>query len=253
MCREIFWYIGRSDENIPTDYQQSVDLFHWLIRENPYVILIDSLDQLSNDYEARSSITFLANMTPHIDTRIIVSCLPDEKNMSTGKWIYCYGCDTRLLEANIPRVTVPAISSIADVEEILLQLLNQQSRQLSRSQLDYALTKALEEPTVLYLSLAVRVLRYWTSGMVEDECLSHGTVPELIHQIFESLENKYGSTLTRVALAMLTHAVDGLRESEMEDLLSINANVLDSVYEYHKSSWRTCELLVSEKCDSVIL
>ena len=44
------------------------------------VLLIDSLDQLSNENLARSNLSFLKGIRPHKETLIIVSSLPDEKD-----------------------------------------------------------------------------------------------------------------------------------------------------------------------------
>jgi hypothetical protein len=185
-------------------------------------------------------------MNPHKDTRIVVSCLPDERVVETGQWLYCYGCDTRLKEAKIARVTVPlfekdcsasnGLLTVANIEMVISQLLTKASRTLTRPQLDFVISKACEEPTALYLSLAVRVVREWTSSMPTDACMLNGTVVGLISQLFDSLESNYGVMLTRSALTLLTHAVDGLRDVEMEDLLSLNDDVLQHVFEYHESS-----------------
>ncbi len=71
----------------------------------PMVLLIDSLDQLSNKHLARSDISFLKEARVHPDSIIIVSCLPDDKAT------YFYGCDTKLQQSNIPRVDVPLMNT----------------------------------------------------------------------------------------------------------------------------------------------
>jgi hypothetical protein len=81
-------------------FEQWVKYFHSLLAAHAVVVVIDSLDQLSNDDEARSGMTFLKGLKPHADTRVIVSCLPDETDALTGKR-YFYGCDTRLREAGV--------------------------------------------------------------------------------------------------------------------------------------------------------
>ena len=53
--------------------------------DNAVVLLIDSLDQLSDRDRARSDISFLKHVRPHRNTVIIVSCLPDERD--TGLYI----------------------------------------------------------------------------------------------------------------------------------------------------------------------
>ena len=59
-------------------YDALVSHFHRLLQENAVVLLIDSLDQLSDENLARSHLSFLKGLKPHRDTRIIVSTLPDD-------------------------------------------------------------------------------------------------------------------------------------------------------------------------------
>ena len=84
---------------VDKDYKTLVSYFQSLLQTHPMIVFIDSLDQLSNDDLGRSDISFLKNVQPHADTRIIVSCLPDELevNAETGKR-YLYLCETRLRE-----------------------------------------------------------------------------------------------------------------------------------------------------------
>ena len=53
--------------------------------DNAVVLFIDSLDQLSDRDHARSDVSFLKFVTPHPNTVIIVSCLPDERD--TGLYL----------------------------------------------------------------------------------------------------------------------------------------------------------------------
>ena len=48
--------------------------------DNELVLFIDSLDQLSDRDRARSDISFLKGVKPHLNTAIVVSCLPDEQD-----------------------------------------------------------------------------------------------------------------------------------------------------------------------------
>ena len=69
-----------------------------------------SLDQLRDENQARSKISFLRGVKPHPDTRIIVSALPDDKitgdQRNNADGVYYYGCDTCLAMHCVPRVEV---------------------------------------------------------------------------------------------------------------------------------------------------
>lgn len=54
---------------------------------------MDSLDSLSDEDGARSSLSFLADFLPHRDTKIILSTLPDNETF--------YGCQTLLAHYSV--------------------------------------------------------------------------------------------------------------------------------------------------------
>ena len=70
---------------------------HNLLQQYRVVLFIDSLDQLSNKDLARSDLSFLTGVKPHEDTRIIVSTLPDSREVDG----YYYGCEHRLKSAGV--------------------------------------------------------------------------------------------------------------------------------------------------------
>ena len=104
-------------------FTEVVVYFHRLLVEHAMILVIDSIDQLSNENLARSNITFLKGVKPHKDTRIIVSALPDEKDVD-GNWVYRYGCDTMLALGNVPRVVVRRLeeSQAGEIKERRLLL-----------------------------------------------------------------------------------------------------------------------------------
>ena len=54
----------------------------------------------------------------------------------------------------------------------------------------------------------------------------------ITEQILEGLERNFDRELTRVALGFITLSVHGISDVEMEDLLSLHANVLKIVLKY---------------------
>jgi Cdc6-like AAA superfamily ATPase len=67
------------------DYDNAVAHLHKLLRNNPIILFIDGIDQLSDENLARSSISFLRDVKPHRSTRIIVSTVPDSHEQHYGK------------------------------------------------------------------------------------------------------------------------------------------------------------------------
>ena len=53
-----------------------------------------------------------------------------------------------------------------------------------------------------------------------------------INALFERIERQHGRKLVRKALGYITAAKSGLTETELEDLLSCDDDVLDDVYQF---------------------
>ena len=217
---------------IPTTYDRAVQYMHRLLGRYPVLLVIDSLDQLSNNYKERSELSFLRGLRPHPQTRVIVTTLPDDEQ-------YFYLCDNRLALSNVPRVIVEPLAKDGDlhqVSEMAQAMLEQRNRKLTEQQL-CILEKAIEvEPTALYVNLAVNsIVCHWDSYTTDPNSLTLvPTVKGIIGQIFDNLERDFGKTLVDATLIILTLSVDGVSDVEMQDLLSIDDKVLNFVFQYSR-------------------
>jgi WD40 repeat protein len=301
ICHQIELGVGKSfNKKLETmSYMDVVTHFHGLMAAYPVVLLIDSLDQLSDADLARSDISFLKGITPHPKSKIIVSTLPDERNSDSGEWIYYYGCDSKLAAAGVKRIEVtpfqqataalpapslfpggggplsasgsntstdsqstvvvnpfghprqprhtPITSSTHSLGamssnkltgegegiSVMKSMLERRGRTLTPMQWSYVIDQISVEPTALYLWLAVRVVEKWSSNNVVDldVQLAPGVKP-LINQIFDEVERSYGKSLTRAAVGLITFSTSGVSDAEMEDLLSLDPEVMESVNQY---------------------
>ena len=220
-------------------YDRQVYYFQKLLHDHPAVLFIDSLDQLTDENQGRSRISFLRNIAPHPLSRIIVSCLPDEYDEVKQEWKHCYQCETRLREANVQRLVVRMSEDESESTNVAMTLIKDIlfqhcSRTLTAAQWLDVRVKVAVEPTALYVHLAVSVVRHWTSdsqGQYSQPML-RGGVHALIEQIFATLERDFGSVLAKAALGFITYSVNGVSDVEMEDLLSMHDAVLDHVFQY---------------------
>jgi WD40 repeat protein len=232
----------KSDDLALQKYDDIVGYFQRLLHDYPVILFIDSLDQLTDENQGRSQLSFLRGVKPHPDTRIVISCLPDEReiNIETGL-SYLYLCETRLLEASVPRVDVKMTPNRAVEEsmEIVDSLLMQRGRtlQLENRAIVKQKIARVQGQTALYITLSVKVISKWTSDIEAVSALP-GTVVDLIKHLFSSLENEFGKKMTRLALAILTFARKGISDIEMEDILSMNDDILNSVFTYHTPTVR---------------
>ena len=234
ICKQIQLIYNLPFDTISNDYNAAVAYFHGLLLVHPVLLFIDSLDQLTDAYQARSKLSFLVGVKCHKDTRIIVSALPDERDKDNpNKWKYVYLCDTRLNEHKVPRVTVPLFdSSSSEAESLINDLLSLSKRRITRIQMKSLLESASVESTALYFSLSVGVVRHWESYFdIENQVeysqdtndnqihatvvryMLHGlrvSVRGLINQIFDQLEKDYGVLLTRFAVGLITFSRSGI-------------------------------------------
>lgn len=240
ICAQIKYNFEYEDKSVPQTYAEACECLFDLVNKHAVVLLIDSIDQMSDSFAERSRLSFLEFIDPHPDTRIIVSCLADERDPITQRWLYCFGCDTRLKESEVPRLQVPGFSggegTDSDARFVLGQMLNKESRQLTPNQWTYLMKQVAVEPTALYTRLAVRTVLHWRS--TDESYELKETVRGLINQILEHVEREYGQLLTRYALGFITFSVGGIKNDEMEDLLTLDDDVLDSVFQYHTPNVR---------------
>ena len=222
ICKQIQLLYNHKGKPVSTSYVDAVKYFHSLLSSYPVNLFIDSLDQLSNDNQARAKISFLDGAKIHKDSCIVVSALPDEREKG-----YFYQCDFNLAKAEVPRITVDAI---ADPQAIVSSLLSYQSRTLTNDQMKYLLSQAAFEPTALYLRLAMKVAKDWTSFQEKIE-LTQG-VRGLCNQLFDTLERDFGQALVRAMLGLLTFSVGGLNINHVQDLLSLDDEVKNSTFQY---------------------
>ena len=223
-------------------YDKVVEYFQLLLRTYPVMLFIDSLDQLTDENQGRSQISFLKGVRPHPKTRIIVSCLPDDQVESAETGLkYVYLCETRLKSAHVPRVDVRMTteSALEESTEIIDTLLKRKGRTLQPHQREMVRLRISEtkELTALHISLLARVLSKWT-GEVDADVLLQGGVVKLIEDFFNALQNEFGRDMTRMALAILTFSKKGISDIELEDILSSCDEVLDKVFQYATPSIR---------------
>jgi hypothetical protein len=126
--------------------------------------------------------------------------------------------------------------------EILAQLLTKSNRQLSDLQWT-SIHKVFKKTTEIYplhVKLLFDISSKWTSSYkVPDEFSECISSKDTIKYLFKTLEQLYGMTLFSHCIFYLTlFDYKGISESELEDILSIDDDVLTSVFEYHHPSVR---------------
>ena len=217
------------------------------------MLIIDNLDQLSDDDQGRSEISFLKGVRPHPDSIVLVSTLPDHIDTSTYfpscillcfificdlyliiakvTRSYFYGCETKLRATQVPMLGVGHLNGV-DTRQIFEMCLRREGQALLPHQWDILTTQSAHEPSALFVALAVVVVKDWVSFTPFDQLTLHCGVEQLLSQIFRTLQKQFGKRLVYVALSFLTQSNDGISDTEMEDLLSLHDGVMIVVNQF---------------------
>ena len=135
---------------------------------------------------------------------------------------------------HFPDESFKAIPKMSEDEAggILDNWLRDAKRSLTPQQRQYVLNMFNKCPLPLFLKLAFDEACRWKSYTPHNETDLPSTIREIIHSLFDRLERIHGKMLVSHALAYISASKNGLTESELEDLLSLDDDVLNDVYQY---------------------
>nr|KAG5689073.1 hypothetical protein BaRGS_010607 [Batillaria attramentaria] len=176
--------------------------------------------------ERRSSTTDLAaeDLPPYV--KMIVSTLPEDHYEAFPKLKARYENETSNFY-DVPRL------GHADVSGILEMWLKDAGRRLTPDQMATLLETCKNCPLPLFLKLSFDEACRWRSYWPPEETKLEAGVRESINVMFTRMEGLHGKTFVERALGYLTVSRGGLTETELEDVLSCDDEVLNSVYVYH--------------------
>jgi hypothetical protein len=207
--------------------------FRELVNAKPVVIIIDGIDKIVGGVE------IFETMSIHHDTRIILSAtaLKDQSGMT----LFAFENDVPSLNIN-PFTTMsnhPA-NEEAEIAVIVDETLRRKARKLSRTQRAFVLEKLESDPRAIYLSLVLREVDKWQSfEVIERELNLESLTSGIMCQILDKVELDCGVLMSRLAIGCLTLSVNGINDIEMEDLVSLNSEVLYAVFQYdYPKIWR---------------
>jgi len=185
------------------------------------VLLLDSVDQLAATDSAHS-MKWLPKELPS-NVKIVVSILEEKHN--------CLENVRSFLTSNNSYVAV-GLLQVETGQDIINFWLSKVGRTLTEAQNKIILDAFLACPQPLFLRLLFGHARTWKSyTIISSENIPTSTSAALSH-FYNSLEVQFGRVLVQRALGYLTAAKHGLTEAELEDVLSLDNEVLNDVYQY---------------------
>ncbi|XP_033116394.1 NACHT domain- and WD repeat-containing protein 1-like isoform X2 [Anneissia japonica] len=190
-------------------------------KDKPLIILLDSIDQLQSAYDAYE-VKWLPKQCPP-NVKIVLSTLPDASHILDEMKEYLGDSECFM--------AVEALSEDTG-EAILNSWMASINRKVTAEQFTVIREAFQECPQPIFLKLVFEEARRWKSyTSVSENDLAY-TVREAIWQLFDRLERQFGRTVVSHALGYISASRNGVTEGELEDLLSIDDEVLDEIYQY---------------------
>ena len=106
------------------------------------------------------------------------------------------------------------------------------NRTVTQQQRELVISAFSNCPLPLFLKLLFDEAVRWKSYLPIEKCILQSTIKDSINAIFEKLERLHGYHLVSHALAYITASKSGLSDAEIDDILSIDDDVLNDVYQY---------------------
>ena len=204
-------------------------VFYTLISETPILLFIDDLDQLSDENEARTDISFLRGVKPHPLARIIIS-IEESNSSDLNRNQISYSGSLRLdQEEGVKILEIDRMSTHA--EEILNELLKRRGRQLTEKQMEHTLKCVSKNHS--YPALSLRLLAMLASQKASSDGLDFEQ-SGIIEQVLFNLEVDCGKELVAFALGCIAYSAAGIQDLEMIDLISSDEVVRPIITKYWK-------------------
>ena len=227
LCKQIARIHKKSWEE-PDKFSDLVKSFHKILnvasKEQPIILLIDSVDQLMPAYNAYKVNWLPAQLPEHV--KVIVSTLDE------GYPIY----DT--LKAKYEPEGGKLIQIKPLGENVGMTIIQKWLRMTGRAvtpEQEGVVKQALTICSLpLYARIAFDQIRRWRSFDKPTTEELKPTIQVAITKHFEAMETKFGAPLVKHCLAFLTASRYGLSEMELEHVLSLDDQLLGEIYKF----WR---------------
>lgn len=220
LTHQLAYVCGRYRQDIPTEYKALRNYFIDLIQRGEYggmiVILLDSLDLLTTIDNGHKLDWLPSRIASNV--KIIVTMNSDNEPM-----LQRLGNKIELGLIHLPEF------QISDCENVFKLLMKVCNRMVNYKQWNRVQTAFNACSSPLFAKIVYEeVLKWHSYDEPMDNELEH-TLEGLIRNIFERLEQKHGKLLVSKILGYLTASKNGLTESELEDILSLDDDLLNNI------------------------
>ena len=199
-----------------------IEEFKLLDPKKRIIIFLDSIDQLvSNDYDLKwMTYDFPSNV------KIVFSTLQDHGDI--------LDCIRSKIKNEDNYLLIDPLNT-SNVKTILEDWLSKANRSLSNQQwsiLDNLFSRATLQP--LFIKLVFDLIIKWRSFYEPvDDFKGLLSIDSCIQYLFKQLEKEHGKSLFSTCLFYMSALKNGISESELEDILSLDDDLLQNVFEFH--------------------
>uniref|UniRef100_A0A665VJE0 NACHT and WD repeat domain containing 1 n=1 Tax=Echeneis naucrates TaxID=173247 RepID=A0A665VJE0_ECHNA len=187
---------------------------------NSLLLILDSLDQLSDQHHAQRLHWLPTDLPPNV--HLVVS-------MDTNSEVFA---NMRLKLASSGNFFEVEHLSHDEGKQVMESNMQAWQRMLTPEQSDAVLRCFDSTGCPLHLKLILSAARRWASfTLIADIHLGTNT-QEMMSQLLQMLEEKHGKELVGGALGYLVLAREGLLEAELRDVMSLDNDVISEVYRY---------------------
>ncbi|KAE8294698.1 NACHT domain- and WD repeat-containing protein 1 [Larimichthys crocea] len=187
---------------------------------NTLLVILDALDQLSDQHRAHKLCWLLTSVPPNV--HLVVS-------MDTHSEAFA---SMRLKSETLGNFFEVERLSCDEGKLIVESNLRASQRALTPEQSDAVLRHFETTGCPLHLKLMMSAARRWTSFTPLADLHLGANTQEMMSQFFLMLEKKHGKQLVGGALGYIALAREGLLEAELRDVMSLDDDVIREVYEF---------------------
>ncbi|XP_027025117.2 NACHT domain- and WD repeat-containing protein 1 [Tachysurus fulvidraco] len=183
-----------------------------LVNENrPLALVLDGLDELSEEHGADLSWLYLSPVPRHVYTILSVNTQSTTSHLLQSL-------------AKVSVLAIPPLSS-EEIKATLTAKLVSDSNQLRGDQWNLLLRSCRFCPFPMYLRFAYSEGRKWTSFSSPEQLSLPGDVKSLFLTLLTRLEREYGENLVRRTTSLISLSHDGVTEEELLKLLGHDRQV----------------------------
>ena len=220
LCHQLAAIAGRYRQDVPSSYNSLKNYFIDLIQHGEYggmlVILLDGLDKLSTTDNGHK----LDWLPSRIAANVKIIANINTENVEMFQRI------ENKFEGGL--IKMP-ILTCTDCENIMKLNMKSSGHSVNYNQWKCIQNAFKLKTSPLYVNLVFEQAIQWISSEIQNPTLGESSAA-IAEQIFDNLETKFGTKLISKILGFITVSKTGLSESELEDILSLDDDVLNNVF-----------------------